>query len=143
MRTVIGAFALVLSTLSQAAGPQPQRYVFTTPAARYVIETNGMSSVEVRTKQRQLHTADYPFAVLKTASGSTPASRVVRHGATLTVTFGSTGIEADFIISSRADYFVVEVGATRGGPVDQLCFGRCPAGRQVERRLLGVPHEPR
>jgi hypothetical protein len=139
VRMIAGASAIAMSVFSQAPEPGPQRFVFTTASARYVIESSGLSSVEVRTDRRQLRTDDYPFAVLKTASAVTPASRVVQSGATLTATFGSTGIEADFLVRSRSDYFAVEVAAIRGGPVDELCFAQLkPAGLPTAGNLLAV-----
>src|SRR5260370_12252413 len=97
MRIMTATIAVVLSALSQGPGPKLQHYVFVAVSARYLIESNGMSSVEVWTSERRLRTADHPFAALKTASGLIPASTVVLNGATLTATFWSTGVEADFV----------------------------------------------
>jgi hypothetical protein len=133
------AITALLVLLSSASTLQAQTYEFKTAVARYLIESNGSSRIDATEGSRHLQSAAAPFVVLKVGTASIPASKIVRSRSTLTATFGASGVEADLTVTTRPQYFVVELTGVRGGPVDQLCFAQLrPEGLTTAGDRLAV-----
>jgi hypothetical protein len=106
--------------------------VFETEAATLTISDTGsvQSLIDKSTHDQWLHPGTPPsqtaFALVRSRGRVMTATEIALHGDLYTIRFGRSGIEADYRISPRKSYLLIELVALRGGPVDQITFAQLP-----------------
>ncbi|MGB6687372.1 MAG: hypothetical protein WBE76_05975 [Terracidiphilus sp.] len=132
------AFALTFAVTNAAYA---QNFAFATHAAQLVIQPNAVASslTDRHDGMEELHPAGLPFAVVTQHGKQFPATRFERHGALFHVTFGSSGISADYRITASAEYIVVELAAVQGEGIEKLELMQVSTGlANSGGTLLGV-----
>jgi hypothetical protein len=114
------ALALAFAFVSIA---QAENFVFESSTARLVIGTDGtaVSLVEKQNEKEQLSPGGgLPFAVVRKNGQLVSASGIERRGALFHVTFGTSGVTADYRITASPEYIVVELAAVQGDGIQEL-----------------------
>jgi len=112
------ALALALAAVS---GARAQDFVFETREARLTIRPDAVASslIEKQNGKELLRPAGAAFAAVK-GGQLFPATAAERRGDALHVTFGTSGIDADYRIGAQADYIVVELTAVHGDGIEEV-----------------------
>jgi hypothetical protein len=113
--------ALVFSALNVA---RAESFVFETSMARLVIQSNGAASslIEKQNGKEQLHPAGLPIAVLSKFGHQFPATTIERSGALYHVTFGNSGVTANYRITAAPNYIVFELAAVQGDGIEKIAM---------------------
>ena len=108
-------FAFTNATLAE-------NFEFATRTAQLVIQSNGAANslTDKRNGAEQLHPTGLPFAMVIQHGKQFAATSFAKQGAFYHVTFGSSGISADYRIAASAEYIVVELAAVRGEGIEKL-----------------------
>lgn len=132
------AFAALNSLLALPSGQVTSPPVLTVQN-RYVklaIGTNG-HVLEFSSRSPAYNWANSaPVAVAHKGSEAIACSSATRHGDTLELGFGSSGIHAQIRLSAKSDYLKVDVASAVGDGLDSLDFVDIPL------KLKGTPGEP-
>jgi hypothetical protein len=119
-----------------------QDLVFETSMARLVIKSNGTVGglIEKQNGKERLQPGGLPFAaVRKNGASFHSTSMSERPDALYHVTFGDSGVSADYRITASAEYIVVELAAIRGEGIENLQMVRLGTLlRNVGGTLLNV-----
>jgi hypothetical protein len=101
-----------------------QTTVFQTAAARLTIEPSGIVSglIDKRSGNQELRPTGQPIATVSVGGREIPANSFHCSGAHCRVTFGDSGISADYKVSTTSDYILFEVAGVEGGHFDKLTF---------------------
>src|SRR5581483_6344465 len=67
-----------------------------------------------------------------------PASAIAKHHDTLHIAFGTSGIEADYRITERAEYIIVELAGIAGNGVEQVWLSQLAIPSAHAGGVLGV-----
>ncbi len=91
------------------AGEAPQVLVFENDLMRWTLGADGLSTslLEKDGNRQRLSERPHHFAWITKDSKTFPATRVERRGELLHVSFGASGVEADYRVSAHGPYFVV------------------------------------
>lgn len=111
---------------SALAGGADEVLVFENDLVRWTMGTNGvnLSLLEKDANRERLSNRPQPFAWITKDSKTFPATQVKRRGELVHVSFGNSGVEADYRITPRGSYFVVELVALSDSQVDSLCLAQ-------------------
>jgi hypothetical protein len=125
MRTL---FSLILA-LAASAPARGEDFVFENDVVRWVIGSDGLnkSLLEKKTGRDWLAGRTSQLAWIKQGGKIQAGSAVVRQGDLLRITFGDSGVTADYRITTRPRYFVLELAALRGEGTAELCLGQIDA----------------
>jgi hypothetical protein len=137
MRLIL-ALALVSAAVNAA---KAENFVFETGMARLVIGSDGVASslIEKQNSREQLRAAGpLPFAAVKKGGQLTPASAIERRGALFHVTFGNSGVSADYRITASAEYIVIELAGVQGGGIEEIRLMQLSTPLANAGGLLGV-----
>ena len=111
-------------TLAFAAGrgARAEEFVFETSTARLVIRSDAAASslVDKQSGKERLRPGGMPFAAVRKNGALFPASTATRRNDTLHVTFGASGVVADYRITSNPDYIVVELVSFQGDGIQEI-----------------------
>lgn len=112
-------FALIVATADAA---QAESFVFDTSTARLEIGADGeaISLIRKQSGKEQLRPTGLPFALVKKNGQLFPASAMARNGALFHVTFGSSGVTADYRITASAEYVEVELAEVQGDGIEEV-----------------------
>jgi hypothetical protein len=115
------ALALVLA-VATASAARAENFVFETGTARLVIGSNGdaISLIENQNGKEQLRPEGLPFATIKKDGRLFPASAIEGNGALLHVSFGTSGVSADYRITTSAESIVVELAQVLGDGIEEV-----------------------
>src|ERR1035441_10183408 len=107
MRLIL-ALALAFAAANVA---RAKNFVFETSVARLVIGSDGVISslIEKQNGKEQLRPAGLPFAAVRKGGQLLPASAVEQRGGLFHVTFGISGVSADYRITASEDYITDEL----------------------------------
>jgi len=106
---------------ASAGAARAQDFVFETGAVRLTIRPDGTAaSLTEKPSGKELLQPAGAFAAAVKGGKTFPASAVERRGDGLHVTFGTSGVEADYRIAAQADYISVQLTALQGEGVDEL-----------------------
>jgi hypothetical protein len=117
--TLLRAIALAWTILS---GANAKNFVFETRLARLVISPDALavSLTEKPAGKERWGPKGVAFAAVRKSGALFSASLAERHGEILHVTFGTSGISADYRITAFADYLIVELVAIRGDGIEEV-----------------------
>jgi hypothetical protein len=115
---------LALAFASAAAnGAQAEDFVFDAPMTRLVIRSGAIVSSlteKQNGKELLLPGSRQAFAAVRKGGRIFEASAVERRGDLLHVTFGTSGVDANYRITVQTDYVVVELAAFHGDGIEQI-----------------------
>jgi hypothetical protein len=142
MRRVVGtrlilALALPFAALNVAWAKD---FVFETSVARLVIGSDGVISslIEKQNGKEQLRPAGLPFAAVRKGGQLLPASAVEQRGGLFHVTFGISGVSADYRITASEEYIVVELAGVQGDGIEEVRLMQLSTALANTGRVLGV-----
>src|SRR5579871_2187094 len=101
-------FLVVLVALAVDYSALAAEFAFETGSVRLVIRSDGIATslLDKQTKKERL--GPLAFTAVKRGGQVFPASAIKGHTNTLHISFGTSGVEADYRITERAEYIVVE-----------------------------------
>jgi hypothetical protein len=113
--------ALALAFLAVNAG-RAEDFVFETSMARLAIQSDGLASslTEKQNGKEQLQPQKLPFAAARKGGHLFSASAVEQRGGMFHVTFGTSGLSADYRITASASYIVVELAGLQGDGIQEI-----------------------
>lgn len=123
-------FMLLAALFPLAA--RAEEFVFETETVRLVISSGAQVTAltETASGKSWLQPAPKPgvtaFALAHVNKRTVPATELRRVGEVYQVRFGTSGIEADYQITARKSYVLIEVVAVRGGGAEALTFAQVP-----------------
>jgi hypothetical protein len=134
---LILALALALAAMS---GARAENFAFETSTTRLVIRPDAVvvSLIEKQNGKERLRPEGVAFAAVKKGGRLFPASAADRHGDVLHVTFGASGIDADYRITALADYIVVELTAFHGDGIEEIRLMQLNVSLANAGGVLGV-----
>ena len=112
-------FSLMLGIIRVAWA---EDFVFMTKTTQLMLEPNGRarSLVDKLDGSEQLNPTGQPFANVTLHGKQFPVTVIERRGELYHLTFGSSGVSADYRITATADSIVAEVVATQGEPIEEM-----------------------
>ena len=136
MRLVL-ALALAFGAVNAA---KSETFVFETGMARLVIRSDGVASslIEKQNNKELLRVAGLPFAAVRKSGKLFSASAVERRGDLFHVTFGISGVSADYRISASQEYLVVELAGVQGDGIEEVRLVQISTPLANTGTLLGV-----
>jgi hypothetical protein len=104
---------VAFAAFGQARG---EDYAFETAAVRLVLGSDGAakSLVEKRSGREWLAPERLPFAAVKKGEKLFPATKLERRNGLLRAVFGESGVRADYRLTARPDYIVIELAGLEG-----------------------------
>ncbi len=108
------------------AGEAPDAFVFENDLVRWTIGADGLNRSLLQKAGNLERLANRPqhFAWITKDSKTFPATQVERRGELLHVSFGASGVEADYRITAHGPYFIVELAALSDNEVESLCLAQ-------------------
>jgi hypothetical protein len=136
-KRLILALALASAAVNAA---KAENFVFETGMARLVVRSDGVASslIEKQNNKEQLRAAGLPFAAVRKGGQLFSASVVERHGSLFHVTFGVSGVSADYSISASQEYIVVELAGVQGDGIEEIRLVQLSTPLANTGTLLGV-----
>jgi hypothetical protein len=131
------ALALAFAAVN---GARAEDFVFETRAARLVIRPDAVASslIDKQSGKERLRPEGLPFAAVKKDGRLFPASAADRRGGMLHVTFGTSGVDADYRITASAECLVVELAAFHGDGIEEIRLMQLNVALANAGGLLGV-----
>ena len=131
--------AMVLA-IAAAPATRAEDFVFETSTMRLAIRPDGAASslIEKDNGKEQLRPGGAAFAAVKRGGQIFPATAVDRRGDVLHVTFGTSGVDADYRITAQAEYIVVELMAFHGDGIEEIRLVQLNVSLATSGALLGV-----
>lgn len=116
---LILALALTFTAVNEA---RAEEFVFETGAARLVIRSDAVASslIEKPIGKELLRPDGRAFAAVRKDGHWFPASAADRRDGGLHVTFGTSGVDADYRITAQTQYIVVELTAFHGDGIEEI-----------------------
>ena len=111
--------AVVVIVLCAASAARAEDFVLENQAVRWTVTSAGLSRSLVEKPTGREWAKPCPLALLKKAGQWHPASSITRQGDAWRIGFGDSGVTADWRVTIRPRYFVVEVAAVRGEGVEE------------------------
>lgn len=110
-------FALFFVSAARA-----QNFVFDTDTARLVLASDGsvVSLLDKRDGVEELQPSKQPFASMNKNGQFYQATAIARSGNLLHLTFGASGVSADYLVTPASNYIQVQVEAIQGSGVEEL-----------------------
>ena len=136
MRLIL-ALALAFAAVNAA---RAETFVFETGVSRLVIGADGTASslIDKQNGKEQLQPERLPFSAVRKSGQIFPASAIEKQGALFHVTFGTSGISADYRITTSADYLVVELTQVQGNGIEEVRLMQLSTSLANAGGLLGV-----
>lgn len=115
-------------------------FVFETRTARLVIRPDAVASSleEEPSGKERMSPGGVAFAAVKKGGHVFPASAAERRGTMLHVTFGTSGVDAEYQITARAEYIVVELAAFHGDGIEEMRLMQLNVPMANTGEVLGV-----
>jgi hypothetical protein len=134
---LILALALVFAAVN---GAWAEDFAFETREARLVIRSDAVASslIEKRSGKELLGPGGVAFAAVRKGGQLLPASAADRRGDVLHVTFGTSGVDADYRITEEPEYFVVELTALHGEGIEEIRLMQLNVSLANAGGVLGV-----
>jgi hypothetical protein len=134
---LILALALVCAGVSVA---RAQDFAFETRTARLTIRPDAVVSslIEKQNGKERVRPEGVAFAAVRKGGRLFPASAADRSGDVLHVTFGTSGIDAEYRITAFADYLLVELTAFHGDGIEEIRLMQLNVSLANAGGLLGV-----
>src|ERR1035437_10508952 len=134
---LILALALVFAGVN---GAWAEDFAFETREARLVIRSDAVASslIEKRSGKELLGPGGVAFAAVRKGGQLLPASAADRRGDVLHVTFGTSGVDADYRITEEPEYFVVELTALHGEGIEEIRLMQLNVSLANAGGVLGV-----
>ncbi len=134
---LILALALAFAAVN---GAWAEDFVFETQATRLVIRPDGMASslIEKQNGKERLRPEGVPFAAVMKGGQLFPASAAERRGDVLHVTFGTSGVDAEYRITPLAEYIVVELTVFHGDGIEEIRLMQLNVSLANAGGVLGV-----
>jgi hypothetical protein len=131
--------ALALA-FAAANGARAEDFVFETRVTRLVIRPDAVVSslIEKQNGKERLRPEGQAFAAVRKGGRLFPASAADRHGDMLHVTFGTSGVDAEYRITALADYIVVELTAFHGDGIEEIRLMQLNVSLANAGGVLGV-----
>ena len=116
---LILALALAFATVNWA---RAEDFAFETRDARLVIRSDGVASslIERLSGKERLSSGGVAFAAVRKGDRMFPASAAERRGDVLHVAFGTSGVDADYRITEKPEYLVIELTAFHGDGIEEI-----------------------
>jgi hypothetical protein len=126
--------------LAAANGSRAEEFVFETGAVRLVIGSDGMAAslVEKSNGKQRLSPERLAFAAIRKGGQLFPASAFARRAAGFHVTFGTSGVEADYRITAQRDYILVELLDFQGTGIEEVRLAQLRTPLANAGGLLGA-----
>jgi len=140
MSNFIKMFLVFALAVAAANAAQAESFVFETSTARLKIGANGaaISLLEKQSGKEQLRPKGLPFAAVRKDGRSFPSSAVERKGVLFHISFGTSGISADYRISASAEYLVVELVEVQGNGIEEVRLVQLSTPLANAGSVLGV-----
>src|ERR1039458_8993023 len=138
---MFGTALLVLVLASVAVNvARAEDFVFDTQTARLTIRSDGIASslIDKQNGKERLRSEGLAFAAVKKAGQLFPASSVARHGVLFHVTFGTSGVDAEYRITTLPEYTVVELTAIHGDGIEEFRLMQLNVSLANTGGVLGV-----
>jgi hypothetical protein len=123
VRSALSSVTLLPTLVVSITGAlQGNDFVFQNRSTRLTLRPNA-TLASLRDKQKGaelLSPVGPPFAAVRKHGRWFPATSVARKGDLLRVIFGGSGIDADYRITTPAEYFVVELAGFRGQGIEEF-----------------------
>jgi len=131
------ALGFVLCCAGTARG---EDFVFATGTAQFVITPSGIekSFTDKRTGKNQLFIGGFPFAAVTRHGKQFPVTQFEHRGELYHLTFGESGVFADYRITPGPDYVMVELAAIQGDGIEKLQLVQFSISLERASQLLGV-----
>ena len=136
MRLIL-ALALAFAAANVA---RAENFVFETSVARLVIGSDGVISslIEKQNGKEQLRPTRLPFATVRKGGQRFPTSAVEQRAGLFHVTFGISGVSADYRITASEDYIMVELAGVQGDGIEEVRLMQLSTALANTGRVLGV-----
>ena len=136
MRLIL-TLALALAAVNAA---RAENLAFDTSVARLVIGSDGTANslINKQNGKEQLRPEKLSFSAIRKSGQIFPASAIEKQGALFHVTFGTSGVSADYRITASADYLVVELTQVQGNGVEEIRLMQLSTSPANAGGLLGV-----
>jgi hypothetical protein len=142
MGRVVGTRLILALALAFAAASaaRAENFVFETGVAKLVIGSDGVISslIEKQNGKEQLRPTRLPFAAVRKGGQLFPASAVEQRAGLFHVTFGISGVSADYRITASEDYITVELAGVQGDGIEEVRLMQLSTALANTGRLLGV-----
>jgi hypothetical protein len=131
--------ALALA-FAAASGARAEDFVFETRVTRLVIRPDAVASslIEKQNGKERLRPEGLAFAAVRKGGRLFPASAADRRGDVLHVTFGTSGVDAEYRITALAEYIVVELTAFHGDGIEEIRLMQLNVSLANAGGVLGV-----
>jgi len=129
---------VVLVALAVDYSALAAEFAFETGSVRLVIRSDGIATslLDKQTKKERL--GPLAFTAVKRGGQVFPASAIKGHTNTLHISFGTSGVEADYRITERAEYIVVELAGIAGNGVEEVWLSQLAIPSVHAGEVLGV-----
>ncbi len=131
-------FLAVILALVIDYGALAAEFTFETSSVRLVVRSDGIATslLDKQTKKERL--APLAFTAVKKGGQVFPSSAIELHTSTLHISFGTSGIEADYRITERPDYLVVELAGISGIGMEEVWLSQLAIPSVHAGEILGV-----
>ena len=132
-------FAFFLA-FAAANAAKAESFVFESSTARLVIGSNGdaLNLIEKQNGKELLRPKGLPFAAVRKDGRLFSSSAMERKGVMLHVTFGTSGVFADYRITSSAEYIVVKLEGVQGDGIEEVRLMQLSTTLANSGGVLGV-----
>ena len=126
--------------LAAVNGARAEDFAFQTHEARLVIRSDGVASslIERRNRKELLGPGGVAFATVRKGGRLFVASAAERQGDVLHITFGTSGVDADYRFTEKPEYLVGELTAFRGDGIEEIRLMQLNVSLANAGGLLGV-----
>ena len=132
---LILTLALAFAAVNTA---RAEDFVFNTGEARLVIGSDGTASSLIDKQNGKEQLQRHPFSAVRKSGQVFSASAIEKQGALFHVTFGTSGVFADYRITASADYLVVELMQVQGNGIEEIRLVQLSTPLANAGELLGV-----
>jgi hypothetical protein len=118
----LGTYLNLTLVFVAVTGLHAKDFVFENRAARLVVRSNAVVSslLDKQNGKERLGSEVLAFAAVRKGGQLFPASAAERRGDLLHVTFGNSGVDADYRISAQPEYITVELAAFHGDGIEEI-----------------------
>ncbi len=125
MKTARRAILLLCFALFLRPAAKAEIFSYETLSARYEVGSDGRNRGlwDKATGHQWLSLQDSPFARVKKGNQYFAVSSLKRNGDALHATFGKSGVEADYQVIRRGDYWIIKLAALAGDGIQEIELG--------------------
>jgi len=116
----------VMLTLGTVCPTRAEDFVYENDSVRFVLGSDGLnrSLVEKSSGKNWLSEKPSRFAWIRKAGQIYPATAVASSDGLLRITFATSGVTADYRVTPRASYFVIELISLSDEAVEEVCLAQ-------------------